>query len=68
MWSNCADANFHMTFVVYVSAAKYDALPLLIMPGKWFNRDVIEGWDIEGSNITTTPKGFINSTLLLSCV
>ena len=66
VWSKCADVNFYMTFVVCVSTAKYVAPPLLILPGKRLNRDVTEGCDIEGANITTAPKGFINSTLSLS--
>ena len=63
--SKCYDANFHVEFVVYISAAKYVSPPLLIIPGKRFNKDVIKGCNIEGSNITTAPKGFINSTSLL---
>ena len=66
MWSKCADANFRMTFVVYVSIAKYVAQPLLILPEKRLNIDVIGGCDVEGANIKTVPKGFINSTLFLS--
>ena len=66
MWSKCADANFHITFFVCVSAAKYFAPTLLILPGKWFNRDILEGCDIEGYNITTAPKCFINYNLFLS--
>ena len=65
MWSKCYDENFHMTYVVYISAAKYVSPPALIIPGKRFNRNVIEGCNIEGSNITTPPKGFTNYTLLL---
>ena len=53
--SKCADANFHTTFAVCVSAAKSVTAPLLILPGKRLNRDVIEGFDIEGANITTAP-------------
>ena len=68
MWSKCYDANFHMKSIVYVSADKYVSPPLLTIPGKRFNRDVIEGCNIEGSNITTAPKGFINSTLLLRLI
>ena len=66
VWSKFADANFHMTFVVRVSANKYVVSPLLIFSGKRLNRDVIEGCDVDGANITTAPKGFINSTLFLS--
>ena len=43
VWSKCADAIFHTQFVVCVSAAKYVAPPLLILPGNRLNRDVIEG-------------------------
>ena len=68
VWSNFDDTNFHMTFVVCVSTAKQVAPPLLIIPVKRFNRDVIEGSDIEGSNITTAPKGFIDSTLYLKWI
>ena len=32
--SKLSDANFHMNFVVYVSAAKYVTPPLLIIPVK----------------------------------
>ena len=41
VWSKCADANFHTTFVVSVSAAKYLAPPLLILPGKRLNSYVL---------------------------
>ena len=66
--SKYADANFHMTLVVYVSAAKYVAPPLLIIPRKRLNEDIIKSYDTDGFNITTPPKGFINSTLFLSCI
>ena len=66
--SKFSDANFHMNFAVYVSAAKYVTPPLSIIPGKQFNRNIIECCNIEGYNITTSPKGFINSTLLLSSI
>ena len=46
MWSKCADANFHMNFVLCVPADKYVAPPVLIIPGKKLNRDVPEGCDI----------------------
>ena len=68
VWSKFADANFYMTFGVCISSAKHVAPPLLIFPGKQLNRDVIGGYDIEGANITTAPKGFINSNLLLSWI
>ena len=68
VWSKCYDENFHMTYVVYMSAAKYVSPRALIIPGKRFNRDVIEGCNIEGSNITTAPKCFINYTLFLICI
>ena len=68
MWSKCADANFHMNFIVCVSAAKSVARPLLILSGKRLNRDIIEGCNIEGDNITIAPKGFINSTLFSSWI
>ena len=57
LWSKCADVNFHMTFAVCVSAAKSVAPPLFILPGNRLNRGVLEGYDIEGGNITTAPKG-----------
>ena len=40
-WLKCARANFHTTFVICVSAAKYVAPPLLIIPEKRLNRGVI---------------------------
>ena len=57
VWSNCADARFHMNFVVCVSAAKSVSPPLLILPGKRSNRDVLEGCDIKGATITTAANG-----------
>ena len=53
----CADVSFHMIFVICVSADKYVAPPLLILLVKRLNRDVIEGCNIEGDNITVAPKG-----------
>ena len=47
MWSKCSDASFCMTFAVCVSAAKYVALSLLILPEKLLNRDALEIFDIE---------------------
>ena len=57
-----------MTFFVCVYAAKYVALPLLILPRKRLNRYVLKGFYIEGANITTSPKGFIDYTLFLSWI
>ena len=65
LWSKCADANFDMTFVICVSAAKYVAPPLLIILGMRLNRYVIGDCDIQGDTITTEPKGLIRSTLFL---
>ena len=42
----CADASFHTTFVVRVSAAKSVAPPRLILPGKRLNKNVLKGCDI----------------------
>ena len=63
MCPNCADAKFHMTFFVCVSASKSAAPPLLIILGKRLNRDVLKGCNILGANITTAAKTIINSTL-----
>ena len=68
MWSKCADVNFHMTFSVCVSADKYVAPPLLILPGKRLNRDFFKGCNIEGANITTAPNFFISYNLFLICI
>ena len=46
VWSKCADAIFHMTCVICVSAAKYVAPPLLIILGMRLNRYVIGDCDI----------------------
>ena len=43
MWSNFDDKFFHATFVVCDSDAKYIAPPLLILPEKRLNRNIIEG-------------------------
>ena len=53
MWSNCADARLHTTFVVCVYTAKYFSPSLLILLGKRLNRDVIKGSNIEGARVTT---------------
>ena len=39
--SKFSDANLHMNFVVYVFADKYVTPPLLIIPIKRFNRNVM---------------------------
>ena len=65
VWSKCDDANIHMTFVVCVSIAKYDVTPLLILPGKWFDRYFLECCYIEDDKITTALNFFINYTLFL---
>ena len=62
VWSKCADTNFYMTFSVYIYAPKSVAPPLLVLPEKRLNKNFIEFCDIKGANLTTTPKGFINST------
>ena len=46
VWSKCFDDHFHMTFVVFFSAVKYVEPPLLIIPRKRLNRDVLGGCDI----------------------
>ena len=68
MWSKCDDENFHVTFVVCASADKSVAPLLLVLPGKRFNRDILEGCNIESANITTAPKCFIDSNLFLRCL
>ena len=65
VWLKCDNANFHMTFVIRVSADKYVAPPQLILPGKHFNRYVLKGLDIMGDNIKTVPRGLINYNLSL---
>ena len=47
--SKCADMNFYMNFVV--CADKSVAHPLLIIPVKRLNRDVIESCNIKGTNV-----------------
>ena len=53
VWPKCAGANYHTTFVVCVSNAKYFVPPLLILHRKWLNRDVLKGCEIEVASITT---------------
>ena len=65
VWSKCSDVNFHINFVVCISLDKYVVPSLFIIPGRRLYGDVIEGYYIEGANITTPPRGFINSTLFL---
>ena len=65
VWSKCSDANFHINFFVCISLDKSVVPSLLIIPGRRLYGDVIEGYYIEGANITTPPRGFINSTLFL---
>ena len=66
VWSKCANANFHMTFFICVSPDNSYAPPLLALPGKRLNKDVLKGCNIEGDNIKTAPKCFINYILFLS--
>ena len=39
--SKFSDTYFHMNFVVYISAAKYVTPPLLLIPVKRFNSNVM---------------------------
>ena len=68
VWSKCADSNFHMTFVVCVSAAKCVAPPQLILHGNSLNKGVLKGCNIAGAHVTTAPKVCINSTLFLNWI
>jgi hypothetical protein len=65
VWTKSADANFHMTYVVAVSATGVVAPPLMIIPGQRLNRDLLDGCDIPGARVTCAPKGFMNSALFL---
>ena len=56
---------FKWPLSICVSATKYVALSLLILPEKRLNSDFLEGCDIQGAHITTAPKVFINNNLLL---
>ena len=42
VWSKFADANFHMTSIICISFANSVAPPLLVLPGKRLNMDVLE--------------------------
>ena len=68
MWSNSSDVNLHTTFVVCVYADETIAPPLLIVPVKQWNGDVMESCNIEGAHVTTSPKCFINYNLFLNWV
>ena len=68
MWSKSANENFHMTSVVFFSAA-YSVTPLLlIIPVKRLNMSVIVGCGIGGSHVTSAPKDFIDYTLFLKWI
>ena len=60
VWSKSSDTNFHMKFVVCVSAAETVSLPLLIVPGKFWKVVIFRVLMLQQhQNI------FINSTLFL---
>ena len=68
VWSKSSNDNFHMTFIVCVSAAKYVAPPLFSIPVKRLSRGVIVCYSIGGSHVTSAPKGFIDYTLFLNWI
>ena len=68
VWSKYVEANFHIRFFVYVSAAGTVDPPLFIVPRKHLNIDVMEECDTDGSCVTTSQKGFINSTFLVKLI
>ena len=65
VWSKAADALFHLTLVVACAANGYVVPPLFIVPGHCLNCDVMDKCSVEGSIITTTPKGFMNASVFL---
>ena len=55
VWTKPADADFHMTYAVAVSANGAVAPPLIINPGQRLKRDLLDGCNIPGSHVTCTP-------------
>ena len=68
VWSKFVEKNFHMAFVVCVSAMGTVTQQLLIVPGNRTSRDVMQECNIQGACVTTAPKVFMNSTLLLKWI
>ena len=60
--------EFPHNIFVYVSAAGTVDPPLFIVPRKHLNIDVMEECDTDGSCVTTSQKGFINSTFLVKLI
>ena len=62
MWSNYAEGNFHINFVTCPSTVGTVTLPILFVPGKCLNRNILEDCDIDDARVTTALGVFINST------
>ena len=63
VWTKTVNTSFHVTFVACISATGFALPPLIIVPGKRLNRDVMNASTVEGACITTAPKGWINADI-----
>ena len=65
VWTKSADVSFHLTLVVTCAANGFVVPPLFIIPGQRPRRNVMDACDIPGGVVTTSSKGFMNSSIFL---
>lgn len=63
VWKKSAEASFHATALVCVSAAGEIVAPLLILPNKLVKRSVLSGCEIENLGLFGSPKGWVNPAM-----
>ncbi|KAG2996398.1 hypothetical protein PC123_g21984 [Phytophthora cactorum] len=63
VWSTEPTANFHLTIVACGSAASFVVPPAFVLPGKTVSSRLLEGCEVTGAAVATSPSGFMNSAL-----
>ncbi|KAG2776097.1 hypothetical protein PC116_g22458 [Phytophthora cactorum] len=63
VWSTEPTANFHLTIVACGSAVGFVIPPAFVLPGKTVTSRLLEGCEVTGAAVATSPSGFMNSAL-----
>ncbi|GMF50525.1 unnamed protein product [Phytophthora fragariaefolia] len=63
VWSIYPSVNFHFSMVACGSASGFVVPPAFILPGKTVEWDILKGCEVPGATVTTSPSGFINTSL-----
>ncbi|GMF44256.1 unnamed protein product [Phytophthora fragariaefolia] len=63
IWSTDPSVNSHLSIVACGSDSGFVVPPALILPGKTIEWDILKGCEVPGATVTTSPSGFINTSL-----